>query len=1131
MLSRFFYSEHDPSLLLTGVYDANLVTLSVCTAIFASFMALYLIDLASATPLHSYRRMAKVTAALIMSGGIWSMHFIGMLAFSLCTEIAYDPLVTFLSFLPAFLACLYAIHTLTHSGTLLTLVLASVLLGAGIGTMHYSGMAAMRLAPALRYDPLFFGLSIVVAVALSFIGLYTRFHLDRVFPGWSVNRRRVASAAVLGCAVSGMHYMGMVATRFVGTPEQAASDVVVDADLSFVAVSVAVTTVFLTLAVAVINGLMRYRMLLDEKTANESRLEAILSTAVDGIVTIDDKGLIASCNRAAERILGYGEKALIGQSAGVLTAGGESSGEHCTALDYGLYMQAFIGRNQEVQALHKQGHSVPLRLGVGEVLQTDLAPIYVAFISDLTEQKALQRSLVESEQRYRSLMNNLPGVAFRCRVDAHWSMLFVTPSIRELTGYDADAFITGQTHMSQLIQREDEAHIDLVIQQAIASRSAYSLEYRIRHSSGRTVWVLDQGSFTFDDHGVPQWIDGVLVDVTERYEYVDRLRQAKREAEQAAQAKQAFMANMSHEIRTPMNAIIGFSEVLLDDVLSDAQRKHLGLINSSARSLMHLLNEVLDSAKLEKGKLALESRPFSLHSLADTVVSTFSLQASQKSLALLMTLDEALAPAYIGDEARIRQVLHNLVGNAVKFTEQGSVTLSVSNVGTNQVKFDVIDTGIGIPAERLDVIFRPFEQADASTTRRFGGTGLGTTISKQLVELMGGNIDVRSVDGEGSCFSFTLPLEATDADALPVTEARLSSALPPLSLLLVDDVEQNLELLTLLLSRAGHRVRTASNGLEALAVLEKERFDAILMDVHMPECDGLEATRRLRLAEVELSKPRTPVIALTASVLHEDKLAAEQAGMDGFANKPINPRQIDAELSRLLNLSLTAESGSELDFADSDFALDDFSSPADAMVIDWQAGQALWGSEARQKQEIQRFLQAQNETVLSLAAVPDRHALSETLHNLKGLAGNLGLTTLSDTLALLEQKIDSEDAFTLLLPNVQNEWQRVYTALDEVGEWPSDFEGGKSPESTPSYDADSLLTVITTLLDDAGRGEVNEGLVEELGRIVPEAAKSLAVRIAAALEDFEFEQAGRLLEELREHVGTAPQAAATGEYS
>ena len=908
MLAKFFITDQDSSLIVSGVYDPSLVALSIATAIFAAYFSLHIIDLANRTQFDSYRKLGCATGALVMSGGIWSMHFIGMLAFSLCTTIEYDPALTFFSFIPAFLACyttfsFFKRKDLKQIPKTIKLLIGSVLLGSGIGAMHYSGMAAMQMSPLLRYDPAWFAASILVAVALSFVGLYTRFHLGEHFKKLTVLQTRVTCAIIFGFAVAGMHYMGMAATRFVAT-SPLLSENVQTSQLTFIAISVSFATVLLTALVGIINGMVRFRLLLAEKSAEESRLDAILGTAIDGIVTINIHGIILSFNKSAETIFGWRQDEVLGKNVKLLMNDDIAAQHDGYLADSSRHeVKKVIGVNRNVFAKHKDGHLFPIRLGLGEVKQPNAETLFVGFITDLTEQRALQQSLEEKEQQYRTLMNNTPGAVFRCLLDEHWTMKFISPSVADLTGYSPQEFTDGTITFAQIINNDDVAHIDEVIEKAIAEKNQYAVEYRIRHRTGKVVWVLDQGTINENSDTQQRWIDGVLVDITARHEYEESLKKAKQEAEAAAQAKQSFMANMSHEIRTPMNAIIGFSDILMDSPLSKEQQKHIITVNKSARSLLHLLNEVLDSAKLEKGKLDIQAEHFNLQALLDNIVSTFWLEAKRKDILLDLIIAENIAPIYIGDESRIRQVMNNLIGNAIKFTEQGSVTITVSQTQNKQLFFEVQDSGIGIAKHRLDAIFQPFEQADGTMTRRFGGTGLGTTISKQLVELMGGSIGAISEEGKGSCFYFTLPLQEGDisqVDTLTCNQLNL----PKLRILVVDDIEQNVELLNILLSQAGHTIITAQNGLEAIAAFEQQSFDVILMDIHMPECDGITACKEIREIEKARCLKITPIIALTASVLQQDKITTKQAGMNGFANKPVDINQLNHEIAKVLGLEV-----------------------------------------------------------------------------------------------------------------------------------------------------------------------------------------------------------------------------------
>ncbi len=647
-----------------------------------------------------------------------------------------------------------------------------------------------------------------------------------------------------------------------------------------------------------------------------------------------------------------------------------------------------IGVNREIFAKHKKGYLFPIRLGIGEVNQPGQNPLYVGFITDLTEQRELQRSLVEKEQQYRSLMNNMPGVVFRCKFDENWTMLFISPSVLELTGYQSKEFIEHCIEFNDLVLKTDQPAILVAVNKAFTQKRQYSIEYRIRHRNGKILWLLDRGTFDFDVHGESQWIDGVLVDITERKEYEKTLETAKLQAEEAANAKQSFMANMSHEIRTPMNSIIGFSDLLMNTPLDQEQQKHLITVNNAARSLLRLLNEVLDSAKLERGKLAIEPIHFNLKPVIDSIISTFWLEAKKKNLSLTLNIKESVRTTYYGDPDRLRQILTNLIGNAIKFTQRGSVTITISTIQNEHLFFEVQDTGI--VEDRRQAIFQHFEQADGTTTRRFGGTGLGTTISKQLVELMGGTIDLISEVGKGTCFYFSLPLEAGDEAKIDYFDG-LHTQLPSLRILAVDDIEQNRELLSLLLSRDQHTVIKASNGFEAISMFEQQDFDVILMDIHMPECDGIEATLKIREIEKQRQLKYTPIIALTASVLQQDKLTAKKSGMNGFTNKPIDINQLNQEIAQVLGLGLAKE----LVIAQTD---------PDAKHIDFEKGLVLWGSKCKQLTEITKFTNENSNKFAALLNNPltDISNSKSLIHTLKGVTGNLGLITLMKLLNDLE---------------------------------------------------------------------------------------------------------------------------------
>ncbi len=530
--------------------------------------------------------------------------------------------------------------------------------------------------------------------------------------------------------------------------------------------------------------------------------------------------------------------------------------------------------------------------------------------------------LVESQRRLMET-TALLALAQEAAGAGTWDLDFRTGGVKlsresaRLHNVGSDPLETDLEGWSRIVDADDAMFVIATLQAAVDAKTTYNGEFRVRLEDGSVRWLSGIGRAYYDEKGQPIRMIGLNFDITERKTAETRLLQAnaeaqdaKRLAEQANLAKGEFLASMSHEIRTPLNSIIGYSDLLMEESEHGSSiRRKLEVIQESGAALLTVVNDILDFSKIEAGQITLDPTPFSPGSLLDNVGSMLAGLAQRKQIALIRQVAPDVSAYLRGDEGRLRQVLLNLVNNAVKFTDAGCVVISVAKdkwdapEGHQALRFAVKDTGIGISPEQQQRLFQRFSQVDASVNRRFGGTGLGLAISKQLIELMGGDIGVESQEGLGSVFWFRIVLPVADAleTRSPACQPEKRLAGRSARVLVVEDVTVNQELARAVLERAGHHVTIACNGQEAVEAVGREAFDVLLMDVQMPVMDGITATKAIRGADHP--SRHVPIIGMTANVLPQQIAGLARAGMDDHVGKPFRRPELLAAIDRFVAAS------------------------------------------------------------------------------------------------------------------------------------------------------------------------------------------------------------------------------------
>ncbi len=580
----------------------------------------------------------------------------------------------------------------------------------------------------------------------------------------------------------------------------------------------------------------------------------------------------------------------------------------------------FVGRHR-----HATGHEVQVEVNTTHFQHGDKA-FFLSVARDITRRVALESDLKKRENQLWFALNEATDGLWDW--DVRTSEVFFSPQLKRMLGYGPDELSPDLSSWSRNIHPDDSAVVMAVLTDHLQGRRArYEAEYRLRSRNGSYLWVHDRGRVCErDERGMPTRVVGMVQDITGRRQAQDELErhrhhlqdlvhertvalsQAKEAAEAASGAKTRFLANMSHEFRTPMNAIMGMTSLALMRAQDPVLRGHLGKVEQAAQHLLNLINDVLDISKIEAERMRLEMTDFRLAGVMDDLLPLAAQRAVDKGLQLQTEVPPALLQyPLVGDPTRLKQVLLNLVDNAIKFTAAGRVTVRArvdhETLQGLALRFEVQDTGIGMDAQALARLFQPFEQADNSTTRRYGGTGLGLAISQRLVGLMGGDIQVQSCPGQGSLFSFTVRL-ARAVVSVPAPPTGMRSPREALQarhagarVLLAEDDPVSQEVSVAVLSLAGLRVDVAPDGQAALRHAQEQRYALILMDMQMPLLGGLEATQAIRRESLNAD---TPILALTANAFDDDRLRCLEAGMNGHLTKPLQPDVLlDAALAQL----------------------------------------------------------------------------------------------------------------------------------------------------------------------------------------------------------------------------------------
>jgi PAS domain S-box-containing protein len=809
---------------------------------------------------------------------------------------------------------------------------------------------------------------------------------------------------------------------------------------------------------------------------SEEQFRRLFEDTKEAISILED-GRFVNANRACLDMLGIDNfDALINSSPEQLSPQYQPDGQLSSDKANEMMRIALETGSHQFEWMHMRpnGERFPAEILLTAIRRNDKTLLHAVW-RDITEKKKAETELANYRQHLETLVAERTvelkiseerlGFALAASNDGIWdwnirdNSSYCNQAYFEMLGYKPGEL--GQdtnSHWIQLLHPEHKAQIVGQAQQELQKKGFYEMEFQMRAKDSSYKWILSRAKVVERDaNGQAVRAVGTHTDLTARKELELALLAAKEQAEAANLSKSTFLANMSHEIRTPMNAILGMSHLLQRELNNPDQLAKLDKITYASKHLLSLINDILDLSKIEAERLQIEETPINVAALLDHAYSMMAERARGKGLRFSKELDDSLAAMpLLGDPLRIGQILINYLGNAIKFTDAGEIclkaSLSAQSAEYIEVRFEVRDTGIGLNDEQQARVFDAFEQGQSSTTRKYGGTGLGLTISRHLANMMGGKVGVSSGKGLGSTFWFTVALKLDHNPRTTVIAVNTSDFRREATILLVEDNEINQEVAKELLETTGLSVELANHGAEALSMVKNRRYDLILMDMHMPIMDGLEATRLVR----QLPNCQTlPIIAMTANAFHEDRLECLSAGMNDFLAKPVDPDILFAMLSRWLPDNrgtpkpLTAEKVN----------------PDKSLVLDTAIGlRSFVGKHHSYEKMLRRFVDSHLDDarkIIEAAEADDMETARRLAHTLKGVAATLGLEQVRALAAILEQSIKSAEERSAIAASSDQLHLALAKAGAEIGEL---IVCPNPEEAAATLDTDQLKALIPNLL-------------------------------------------------------------------